>query len=87
MTTSMNIAKTPMEGELALILAILGRPDRDSFDKKICFPSPDEALAYLASGKDFEGEEMTLEQLVGSKEEATLPENVSYWNARFKEVA
>lgn len=76
-----------MAMQMALMLAILGRPVEQcqyapTEQKKIEYPDIDEAIAYIEDGKEFQGELLGLEDLV-SQSEQNDPDLKEYWESRW----
>lgn len=74
------------EAQLALILAILGRPENNA-NHVISYPSCEEAVAYIEKGQDFEGSSLSFADIVGPVDAKNLNLK-ALWDERWKkEVA
>lgn len=78
-------ARTSEELQMALVFAILGRalPEHQK-EQKIEYPSVDDAINFFIKDKDFVGELLGMEELVGP-DEKNDPELRQYWQSQWRE--
>ena len=77
----MMIATTTKEAEMALILSILGRPNKNG---TITFPNPEEAIQYMnGATNEVRGRECTITDICGRE---YTSEDQREWTHRLKAV-